>query len=84
MRGGLGGREAWPLSVAQPEATPPDRLRGDVGDADVLAELSVFALEEIRQVVHLQSKFRQNQVLVLPLMFGLKPNPQVEITRFSL
>lgn len=62
VRGRIGGRGAGPLTVGPPEAPPPDGLLGDVGDADVLTELSVFALQEVRQVVHLQSKFRFNQV----------------------
>lgn len=84
MRGRVGGREAGPLTVGPPEAPPPEGLLGDVGDADVLAELSVFALQEVRQVVHLQSRVRFHQVLVLPSILGLNPNPEVQMTRFPL
>lgn len=70
VRGRIGGREAGPVTVGPPEAPPPDGLLGDVGDADVLAELSVFALQEVGQVVHLQSKSRFTQVSLLPFMFG--------------
>lgn len=58
-RGRFGGRGAWPLTFAQPKTPPPDRLLSDVRDPYVLTKLSVFAPEEIRQVVHLQSKFSQ-------------------------
>lgn len=59
-RGRLGRRRARPLAFAQPRSPPPDRLLGDVSDAYVLTELSVFASEEIGEVVHLQGKFSAN------------------------
>lgn len=62
-RGRIGRWKARPLAFAQPKSPPPGRLLGDVSDPDVLTELSVFASEEIGEVVHLQSKFITNVLM---------------------